>query len=161
MNSQPEVTRTLLPSPFRCITLALACAGMAGICFHLWFGGTDNAWIAGSFLAAASLFFIVHLVPGAYALWLDAQGFNVCEMFTIKRYAWSEVSEFSVRRGMLGHYVDFHYALPELNERRKVVLNETYGFKPLEMAQLLNDHRKQAAENQISEPRKVWRSQNC
>lgn len=135
---------------------------MSGICFHLWINGSGTAWIAGGFLAAGALFFIVHLVPDAYALRLDSKGFDVSEMFTNKRYAWSNVSEFGIRRGFLGHYVDFEYVSPDTDGRQRVVLNESYGFKPVEMVQLLNGYREQAAATvNKAAGKNVWRSRNC
>ncbi|NKB56157.1 MAG: hypothetical protein GKS00_07455 [Alphaproteobacteria bacterium] len=161
MTDRPEITQELRPSRFRCIGLATACAVMGVVCFHLWFNGTDNAWVAGSFMVAGAVFFIFHLAPGAYALWLDSKGFSVAEMYTVKRYAWPEVTEFLVRRGFLGHYVEFQHIAPDTGEAHRVVLNETYGFKPVEMARLLNDRRKQTSAPKTGERRKVWRSRNC
>jgi hypothetical protein len=162
MTGDPETTRILRPSPLRCVGLASACFIMAVILFYLWFKGTENAWVAGSFMAAGAVFFFVHLVPDAYALRLDSRGFKTSEMFSVKRFDWSEVSEFTVRRGLLGHYVEFHQSAPETGTPQRVVLNETYGFKPVEMARLLNDHRKQAAaEKKNPVRRNVWRSRDC
>jgi hypothetical protein len=161
VTTKPETTNILRPSPFRCVGLSIACGFMALVCFHLWFKGTDNAWVAGGFLAAGAVFFLVHLVPDAYALWLDKNGFNVSEMFTVKRFDWPETSEFTVRRGFLGHYVEFHHVVPGADGPRRIVLNETYGFKPVEMAQLLNDYRKQSSARETAQRGKVWRSRDC
>ncbi len=161
MTENPETTNVLRPSPFRCVGLSMACGVMAVICFQLWFKGTDNAWIAGGFLAAGAIFFLVHLVPNAYALWLDRKGFSVSEMFTVKRFPWPEVSEFTVRRGFLGHYVEFHHVAPGAEGPNRVVLNETYGYKPVEMARMLNDYRKQSAARATGERQKVWRTRDC
>ena len=159
MTEAPEVTRILRPSPLRCIGLSVSCAVMAVVLFYLWFNGTENAWIAGSFMAAGAVFFGFHMVPDSYALWLDRQGFRVSEMFTIKRYEWSDVSDFTVRRGILGHYVEFYHDTSEEERPRRAVLNETYGFKPVEMAKLLNEHRKHAMQKPEKDSRgNVWGS---
>jgi hypothetical protein len=152
--------KVLRPSIVRSVGMAIACAVMAIVCFQLWFKGTESAWIAGGFMAAGTVFFLVHLVPDAYALWVYPQGFEVSDMYSRKRYRWSEVSEFSIRRGLLGHYVDFYHAAPELEVPKRVILNETYGFKPVEILQLLNQHRKQAADAAQAPRPNVWRNTN-
>ncbi len=155
--SENGATEVLRPSTIRSVGMALACAVMSFVCFHLWFKGTESAWIAGGFMAAGTVFFLVHLVPDAYALWFYPQGFEVSDMFSRKRYRWSEVSEFSIRRGLLGHYVDFYHAEPDLEAPKRIILNETYGFKPVEMLQLLNRRREQAADAAQATKRNVWR----
>ena len=162
MTVETDQIRVLRPSRFRCIGQSFACTVMAVLLIHLWFKGTGNAWIPAAFMVAGAGFYAFHLVPNAYGLWLDAQGFNVSEMFTVKRYEWSDVSDFNVRRGILGHYVEFYHTPPEAERPKRVVLNETYGFKPVEMARILNDHRKQTQSiKEKSGRRNVWRSRNC
>ena len=157
MNSEP--TQVLRPSPARCLGLSAACAVIAGMLVYLWIKGTGDAWIPALFMVLGAIFFAFHLVPNAYALWPDVQGFNVAEMFTVKRYEWSAVSVFNVRRGILGYYVEFYHDMPGEERPKRVVLNETYGFKPAKMAGLLNDHRNGALEAKQG-PRKTWPSQN-
>jgi len=126
---------------------------------YLWIKGTGDAWIPALFMVLGAIFFAFHLVPNAYALWPDVEGFSVAEMFTVKRYEWSAVSVFNVRRGILGYYVEFYHDMPGEERPKRVVLNETYGFKPVKMAGLLNDHRNGALEAKQG-PRKTWPSQN-
>ena len=159
MSPAPESSQVLRPSPVRCLGLSAACAVMAGLLIHLWVNGTGDAWIPALFMVLGAIFFAFHLVPNAYALWPDAQGFNVAEMFTVKRYEWSAVSVFNVRRGILGHYVEFYHDISGEERPKRVVLNETYGFKPVDMARLLNDQRNRALEARQT-PRKTWPSQN-
>ena len=93
--------RMLLPSPIKSVGMAISSAVISVLCFRFWTEGLEYAWIAGSFLAAGAIFYMMHLVPGAYALRLSRQGFEVLELYTLKRYVWPEVSEFMVRRGIL------------------------------------------------------------
>ncbi len=159
MNNEAGQIRVLRPSAFRCIGLSVACAVMAVLLAYLWFKGTGDAWIPAAFMVAGSIFFAFHLVPNAYGLWLDAKGFNVSEMYTVKRYDWPVVSEFNVRRGILGYYVEFFHDTPETERPKRIVLNETYGFKPVEMARILNDQRRLAmAEKEKTSRRNVWPS---
>ena len=149
------------PSPFRCIGLSLACAVIAALLFHLWFKGTGDAWIPGAFMVAGAIFFAFHLVPGAYGLWLDTKGFEVAELYTVKRYNWPTVSVFNIRRGFLGHYVEFYHNAPETERPKRIVLNETYGFRPVEMVRLLNEQRQLAmAEAQKAIGKNFWPSHN-
>lgn len=161
MSIGPQPTITLRPSKLRCTGLAVGSGFAAVVMFYLWFGGTENVWIPGSFMAVAAAFFFMHLVPNAYALWIDAQGFKVSEMFSVKRYEWPEISDFAVRRGVIGHYVAFHHLSPNLKRPKKVILHENYGYKPVDLARLLNQHRRQALIEKKTEPARqgnVWRS---
>lgn len=157
MKLDVEKKQVLRPSPVRCLGLSAACAVIAGLLIHLWIKGTGDAWIPALFMVLGAIFFAFHLVPNAYALWPDDQGFNVAEMFTVKRYEWPAVSIFNVRRGILGYYVEFYHNIAEEERPKRVVLNETYGFKPADMARLLNDHRNRAFEAKASS-RKTWPS---
>ena len=159
MKQEPEKNEVLRPSPLRCLGLSAACAVMAGLLIHLWIQGTGDAWIPALFMVLGAIFFAFHLVPNAYALWPDNKGFNVAEMFSIKRYEWSVVSDFNVRRGILGYYVEFYHSVAGEERPKRVVLNETYGFKPANMARLLNDHRNRAFDARQG-TKKQWPSQN-
>lgn len=159
MSTQSESQRVLRPSPVRCIGLSAACAVMAGLMVYLWVKGTGDAWIPAIFLVAGSIFFAFHLVPNAYALWIGSEGFSVSEMYTVKRYEWPTVSDFNVRRGILGYYVEFYHTFSAEERPKRIVLNETYGFKPVEMARLLNEHRTHAMSAEPA-PRKTWPSRN-
>jgi hypothetical protein len=154
-----EPTQVLRPSPLRCLGLSAACAVMAGMLIYLWIEGTGDAWIPALFMILGAIFFAFHLVPNAYALWPDDQGFNVSEMFTVKRYEWSAVSVFNVRRGILGYYVEFYHDMPGEERPKRIVLNETYGFKPVDMARLLNNCRNRSLEAKPA-AKKTWPSQN-
>lgn len=161
MSATVQPARTLRPSKFRSAGLAICCGAMAVVMFYLWFQDTENAWIAGSFMAVASAFFFAHLIPDAYALWLDAEGFKVSEMFSVKRYEWSEISELAVRRGVIGHYVAFQHVSPELERPKKVILHENYGYKPVELAGLMSEFQRQALAGPETENVRrgnVWRS---
>lgn len=161
MSTGAESIKILRPSTFRCIGLSASCTVIAVLLFHLWFKGNGEAWIPGAFMVAGAIFFAFHLVPNAYGLWLDTKGFDVAELYTVKRYDWPTVSVFNIRRGFLGNYVEFYHDTPETERPKRIVLNETYGFKPVEMARILNDQRQLAmAEAQNAGGKNVWPSRN-
>jgi hypothetical protein len=144
-------TRVLLPSPIKSLGMAISSAVIAVLCFRFWTEGLEYAWIAASFLAAGAIFYMMHLVPGAYRLTLSRQGFEVMEFYTLKRYAWPEVSEFMVRRGILGATVQFYHHPAGATLPSHVKLNETFGYAPYKMAEILNHWRDYAEQTATDE----------
>lgn len=161
MSDLPNPQQVLRPSVFRCVGLSAACIVMSVMLIHLWYRGNTDAWIPAAFMVLGAIFYAFHMVPNAYALWIDRQGFSVTEMFTVKRYEWSVVSDFNVKRGILGYYVEFYHDTTEAERPKRVVLNETYGFKPVAMARMLNDQRNLAKDDDASARSKnTWPSQH-
>lgn len=161
MSDLPNPQQVLRPSVFRCVGLSVACTVMAVMLVHLWYRGNNDAWIPAVFMILGAIFFAFHMVPNAYGLWVDREGFNVSEMFTVKRYEWPVVSDFNVKRGILGYYVEFYHDSGEAERPKRVVLNETYGFKPVAMARMLNDQRKLSMESKpVARQKNTWPSQH-
>jgi len=148
--------RVLLPSPIKSIGMAISSAVIAVLCFRFWFEGLEYAWVAGSFLAVGAVFYMMHLVPGAYALTLSRHGFEVLELYALKRYSWPEVSEFMVRRGILGATVQFYHPPSGTTLPSHIKLNETFGYAPYKMAEILNEWREYA--EPTATDKNVWRS---
>ena len=138
--------RVLLPSPLKSIGMAVSSAVIAILCFRFWVDGLEYAWIAGSFLAIGAVFYLMHLVPGAYALTVSRHGVEVMELYAVKRYAWPEVSEFMVRRGILGATVQFYHHPSGETLPSHIKLNESFGYAPYKMAEVLNEWRLHAAQ---------------
>jgi hypothetical protein len=158
--SQPHDVVVLRPSPLKAIGMAVCSAVIAVLCFRYWVDGLEYGWVAGSFLALGAVFYTMHLVPGAYALTLSREGLEVMELYAVKRFAWPEVSEFMVRRGILGATVQFyhHPSGTELPSHEK--LNESFGYAPYKMAEVLNEWRVRAAPPGANLDTNIWSSRN-
>jgi len=150
----------LYPTPARSIAMAICSAGIAYVCFSVWSDGIEYGWVAGSFMALAAAFYAMHLVPGAFSMTLSRQGIEIVDLYAAKRYAWSEVSEFLVRRGILGASVEFHHQRSGAPMPRREKLTELFGYKPNKMAALLNEWRSRAAPVGSAPDGNVWRSRN-
>ena len=156
----PHEVMVLHPSPVKSIAMAVASAGIAILCFRYWFDGLEYAWVAGCFLAVGAMFYAMHLAPGAYAMTLSREGVEIMELYTVKRYAWSEVSAFTVRRGILGATIQFlhHPSGAPMPSRAK--LNESFGRAPYKLAELLNEWRTRAAQARAGRNTNIWRQSN-
>jgi len=155
-----EPPMVLHPSPFRSIGLAVGSAIMAFVSAQLWIGGVDYAWVATGFMSVGAIFFLAHLIPGAFELRLYPQGFEVVDLYSVKRYTWAEAAGFGLRRGILGVYVEFLHQPTDGSPPRKVLLNETYGFAPYKMLQLLNEWHARAMESENTPRGDVWKSKD-
>jgi len=160
VSAAPGDILVLHPSPARSIAMAVGSAVIALLCFRFWINGLEYGWVAGGFLALGTVFYAMHLVPSAYALTLSRHGVEVMELYAVKRYAWSELSEFMVRRGMLGPTVEFHHQPSGAPLPRRERMNESFGYAPKKMVELLNDWRARAAPGGAEPDRNIWRSRN-
>ena len=102
------------------------------------------AALTGCFAAVGAIM----LLPGANALRLDAQEFQVVHFFASKRFRWSEVSDFGVcSLGQSGDVVAFKASAARLNMWEKVngallgdrnaYLPDTYGMTAEDLAHLM------------------------
>jgi hypothetical protein len=158
--SRRNDTVVLRPSPLKAIGMAISSAVIAVLCFRYWVDGLEYGWVAGTFLALGAAFYTMHLVPSAYAMTLSRDGLEVMELYAIKRFAWPETSEFMVRRGILGATVQFYHhpsgaALPSHEK-----LNESFGYAPYKMVDLLNEWRERMAPPESRTDTNVWPSRN-
>ncbi|CAN5537006.1 hypothetical protein BH10PLA1_BH10PLA1_20750 [soil metagenome] len=141
----------------RALLIATICAvGMAGLWPIRDEAGRATVWVAIIFVAGFGTFAgILPLLPGASYLRLDATGFKYCAAFFPVRVAWSEIAEFGVVRKDSAHAyatVGFNF-VPGYTKNaagRELVksingwegaLPATYGKRPEELAQLMNEWR--------------------
>lgn len=112
------------------------------------FGGSTGAMSIAALTGCFAAIGAIMLLPGANALRLDAQGFQVVHFFGSKRFRWSEVSDFGVcSLGQSGEVVAFKAAAARLNIWEKVngallgdknaYLPDTYGMTAEDLAQLM------------------------
>jgi len=148
----------LHPSPIKAMGMSIISAVIAILCFRYWVDGLEYGWVAGSFLALGAGFYAMHLFPSAYSMTLSREGLEVMELYAVKRFAWPEVSEFMVRRGILGPTVQFYHHVPgsELPTHQK--LNESFGYAPYKLVGVLNEWRARAEQSEPAPKENVWRA---
>jgi hypothetical protein len=119
------------------LTVGFVRIGMTGT------GPAYPAFLAAVLVGAGAVLAAVALLPGASGLWLDADGFELREIYSVKRYRWSEVGEFAVRRKILGRAVEFAYQ-PSGGKPEKRSLSASYTIPAFRLAQLMNEWRERA-----------------
>jgi hypothetical protein len=80
-------------------------------------------------------------LPGASGLSLNAEGFEIRELYSVRRYPWSEVTEFTIKRRMLGKAVDFAHVPPDGGKPEARSLPTGYAINPYRLLQLMNEWR--------------------
>ena len=126
---------TLYPAKYQCIAMSAASIVCSLFLFGAWLNGIEYAWVAGGFLTASSIYYAVHLIHGSFSLALDKDGFTIVELFTARRYKWTDISDIVLRRGMLGPGVEF-YDLSG-GDMRRVKMTQTYGYRPWQLLELM------------------------
>jgi hypothetical protein len=142
----------------RALLITAACAvGIAGLWSIRHQEGLATVWVAiilvGGFGAFAG---VLPLLPGASYLRLDATGFTYCAAFFSVDVAWREVAEFGVIPKDAGHayatvgfnFVPTYTKNAAGRELTKSIngweggLPATYGKRPDELAELMNEWRR-------------------
>ena len=112
------------------------------------FGGSTGAMSIAALTGCFAAIGAIMLLPGANALRLDTQGFQVVHFFGTKHFRWSEVSDFGVcRLGQSGDVVAFKAAEARLNMWEKIngallgdknaYLPDTYRMTAEDLVQLM------------------------
>jgi hypothetical protein len=121
------------------------------------FGGDTDAIFLAAFFGFWALLGAIILLPGANSLRLDETGFEIEHFFRRKRFRWSDVSDFEVRR--VGEFngeivafdtVDSHLSLWErINGAligKKRYLPITYGMAGEDLAKLMTTWKNSVAD---------------
>jgi hypothetical protein len=138
---------------FLLVSLAFVAVGLQMISHGEFLGG----WLGVLFFGSGGVVFGIQLVPGASYLRISSEGFAVCTLF--RRHpivSWKEASAFRValvppRRTKMVLY-DRASGAPQRAARRinqflvgaDEGLPDTYGMKPQDLADFLNDWRVRA-----------------
>jgi hypothetical protein len=151
-----EERQVLHPSKYHSIAMSLASLVCCAFLFKVWIDGIEYAWVAGGFLAASSIYYASHVLPGNFMMSLDKDGFTITEFYNPKRYQWLNVSDIVMRKGIIGPSVEF-YDLTNGGMLR-VKMNQTYGYRPRALAQLMVEWRNKSPEIAKAERKNIWRT---
>jgi hypothetical protein len=145
----------LRPNRRRVVLFFLACLGFVtiGITQTAWHGPSAIVWLCILFFGMCGAVLLAQLFPGASYLHIRGNGFEYCSLFRKSPLIlWQDVSDFRVVRippsGKRMVVFD-REAAPDYGIRRfnrSVIgatdgLPESYGLRPEELAELLNDWR--------------------
>ena len=139
-----EATLEIRPSLAR--TLAVAIGGVVFAAIVLDYAGKGESSVLPAYLAAGVLFIGsimamgAHL-PGASGLSLYKDGFDIRELYSVKRYPWSEVTEFTIKRRVLGKAVEFAHVPLDGGKVEARSLPTGYTVNPFRLMQVMNEWR--------------------
>jgi len=139
----PE-TDVIRPSLLHNGFMALGCAIMAGAMFRAGSQSIEGATYLGIFLSLGATMFLVSHLPGSTGVWLDRDGFLIRDLYSSRRYEWSEVGIFDVRRKMLGRGIDFAYRPLDADRPEARSLPRGIGSSVWAVAKTMNDWRARA-----------------
>ncbi|MEX2615384.1 MAG: hypothetical protein WD767_04750 [Alphaproteobacteria bacterium] len=147
-------SQTLYPSKYQCMAMSAASIVCSLFLFGAWLNGIEYAWVAGGFLTASSIYYAVHLMHGSFSLTLDEEGFTIVELFSARRYKWTDVSDIVLRRGMLGPGIEF-YDLTG-GDMRRVKMTQTYGYRPRQLLELMSQWRAKIGAPSATLEKNIW-----
>ncbi len=152
--SSDSESLTLIPSKYQCVAMSAASIVCSLFLFKVWLDGIEYAWIAGGFLTASAIYYAMHLLRGGFSMTLDKNGLTIVEMFSAKRYEWTNISDIALRRGVLGPSVEF-YDLSN-GEMLRVKLTQTYGYRPRQLHELMLQWRAKIGAPSATLEKNIW-----
>lgn len=146
---RPEVLR---PSPVRWLATGAICAGFVWAGSVIMPSHPALAWSCIAFFGLGVGVALVSLLPGASALVLDEDGFEIVSLFRRARVGWGEVARFGEVRVGLERLVGFDFVdgargdgrLQRVNRRVSGfhgALPDRYRLDPAELVRRLERHR--------------------
>lgn len=147
-----SVPVTLRPSRLNLIVLMFASACFAAV--GLW--GAKDEPLAGYLIVGVGvmgvLLLIIYLLPNSSYLRLTPEGFTYCNLYRSHTVRWSDVAEFTVIQIKFNRMVGWDYAphfqgqaISRAIAKRiggaQAALPDSYGMKPEELANLMDDLR--------------------
>lgn len=148
------------PSRRKWVLVLLGCAAFTAIGIFLVRQGEMAGWYVGAFFAFGTIISAVALFPGAGGLKLDADGFEVTNLFRRIRTRWQDASGFepvafphAVMVGYddassSGSVAEFNRSLTGHN----AALSDTFGLAPDHLAELMTLWRDRAQLQAASRP---------
>jgi hypothetical protein len=147
----------LRPSPLKWLMVFIVCFGFVLIALFVMKDGQKSKWFCAILFGAGAIISSIQLIPGVSHLRLDTEGFTTRTFFRDWFVAWRDVESFTVVKVHTGHatttMVGFNY-FPQAAARRKLAalgrmvsgvdgcLNDTYGYKPDDLAALMEEWRR-------------------
>ncbi len=139
-----EATLEIRPSLVRTLAVAFGGVIFAGIVLDLAAkaeGSVFPAYLTAVVLIIGAILFMGQHLPGASGLSLDAEGFEIRELYSVKRYPWSEVTAFTIKRRVLGKAVEFAHVPLDGGKPEVRTLPPGYTVNPYRLLQLMNEWR--------------------
>ena len=153
----PALPVTLHPSRIRTALLLLTCLGFTALGAFMVRDGEWLGYLVGGLFALAVPIFVVQFHPRAAFLRLDEAGFTFCSLFRAQTVRWETVADFGVItvhafRMVAWNFVPGHprtgraRMLSQAVSGYEAALPDTYGLKPVELANLMNTLRQRWGE---------------
>ena len=153
----PSLPLTLRPSRVRTALRLLACLGFTVLGVFMGRGGEWLGYLVGGLFALGVPVFALQLHPRAAYLLLNEAGFTCCSLFRAQAVRWADVEGFGVIaihafRMVAWNFVPGHprtgraRMLSQAVSGYEAALPDTYGFKPRELANLLDALRQRWGE---------------
>ena len=147
---------TLYPSRTKWVLVLLGCAALAAAAY--WMIGTGRTvvgWGGLVFFGPGTLVAAVILLPGANALKLDRQAFEITHLFRRRAYRWQDTTGFAVvsippsaqKMVMFDDANAKNSAMAKMNVSlvgHNSALPDTYGLPPQALASLMAQWRERA-----------------
>jgi hypothetical protein len=146
---------TLYPSRRKWLLVFAGCALFAVIGFWMIKGGDLRGWLVLIFFGLGTVIAAAAMLPGAGALVLDREGFEVTNLFRHHRTSWQDATGFQAARipparQKLVSYDDVTQSTKSLAKinvgivGRNAALPDTYGLSADDLAQLMAQWRERA-----------------
>ncbi|TYT26086.1 hypothetical protein FZO89_07340 [Luteimonas viscosa] len=136
---------TLRPSPMKWLAMLAICAVFVWIGLRVMGTHPLVGWSCIVFFGLCGALAVLNLIPGASALVLDADGFEIVSLFRRSRVRWNDVARFGETRVGLQRLVGFDFVdghagsdrLRRVNRNLsgfQAALPDTYGLSANELA---------------------------
>jgi hypothetical protein len=128
-------------------------ATFTGISVFFSLGGDKVMMVCLAFFGVATLVFVIMILPGASAVCLNENGFDLTYFYRTKTFRWSEVDDFSIVTFRRRSVVEFnaaalrHTVIGKIDAalgHRNWTLPSTYGLSADDLAELMTRWRKRA-----------------
>lgn len=134
---------TLQPSRLRWLMVLAMCLGFAAIAVLMVLDGRGVGWFVGSVFGFGAAFALASLCPGASFLKLEPDCFVLRTLGRERRYSWTDVGTFHIRKfDLLGRFVSF--AIVREERETWAMLPDSYGMKLDHLSDLMNAWRERA-----------------
>ena len=160
MDTLPEEL-ILKSKPSKQIFLIAASAAFVAIGAWMVVEGQLFGWVGICFFGACGAAFIVQLIRGGGYLRIDSDGIGIGTARKEEtKYHWNDIEEFGITKISGNKFVSWNFTQDYDRSKlaRKVnlkmgameaMLPDTYGFKAIELATLLNEYKKNKTRDQI------------
>ena len=149
--------RVFTPHQAKYLGYLVLCAAFVAVGAVLAGNGAWEVWLGVLFFGAGAVVFAVLLLPRSAYLRIGPEGFTICSLFRARSLRWADVDTFQVAtfhqqigsRKMVVFNFSPHYQGSRRGHKLAVAISgyagglpDTYGMRPEELANLLNEYRR-------------------